>query len=202
MNVNRTRRTRNSRRSRGAILAEFLLIIPIIILFAFGAIEIGSAYRDRLTVSTALRTGTRVAANAGNDGSADWQSVAALRDAISEIPTANIDRMVIFKANADGTPADVRCFENSATMAGGVTGACNVYTGASLASATAAGFTADSDGSCGSNADKMWCPLGRVPELDMLGVWVSIRHDYVTRLFPSSVTLVDQIVMRLEPEVD
>ena len=80
-------------------------------------------------------------------------------------------------------------------------GACNVYSSAAIASATAADFTADGAASCAGRFDSQWCPLGRQAETDLLGVWVTVRQEYATQFLPSFVTLTDRVIMRVEPEV-
>ncbi len=193
-------RTR-ARRERGAVLAEFLLFVPLILLCGLAAVEIGTAYRNRLTVSGALRTTARVAANAGNDGSADWQAVAAFRSSLSGISLADVDRVVIYKAAPNGDPLDPSCLSVVAVASRGVAGACNVYSSTLLAAATAADFTSDAAVGCSGNYDAQWCPIGRVAESDALGVWVRVRQNYATQFLPSHVNLTDRVIMRIEPEV-
>ena len=194
-------RTPGSRNERGAVLGELLLITSFVLLCAMAAVELGGGYRTRLTVSGSLRTATRVVANAGRQGSADWQAVLAMRSSIAEIPISQVDRVVVFKATATGLPIDASCFTSGVVLAKGVAGKCNVYDGTVLGTATAADFTSDGAVSCSGRFDVQWCPLDRIPETDRIGVWVQIRHRYVTRFFPSSVTLTDSLIMRIEPEI-
>lgn len=190
-----------SRRERGAVLAEFLIFVPLILFCGLAAVEIGTAYRDRLTVSSTLRTTARVATNAGNDGSTDWQAVSAFRSSVSDIPLSKVERVVIYKAAANGDPIDAACLTPAVVATRGVAGACNVYSSATIAAATAADFTADGALSCAGKFDAQWCPIGRLTEKDALGVWVRIRHDYATKFLPASVNLSDRVVMRIEPEL-
>jgi hypothetical protein len=36
---------------------------------------------------------------------------------------------------------------------------------------------------------------------DYLGVWIRVRHDFVTDFFGGSLTITDNAVMRLEPQL-
>ncbi len=194
-------RTANGRHERGAVLAELLVVASFILLCAMAAAEIGGGYRARLTVSGSLRTTTRVVASAGRDGSADWQGLLAMRSSIAEVSLAKVDRVVVYKATATGAPTDPACLTTAVVASKGVAGQCNVYDTTVLGTATASNFTADGASACTGRYDSQWCPLSRVPETDRVGVWVQIRHAYITQFMPSTVTLTDRFVMRIEPEV-
>lgn len=188
---------------RGAALVEMILFTPLLVMIAIGILEYGLAWRDSITVAGASRAGARVGSNAGNDRLADYNTLLAVQAAIASIPSARVNRVVIYKANsANGDPTDARCTAGTA-----VANVCNVYTGSQLASMTAANFSGTSGSTCSSSSwDAPWCPLGRQSQqsigADYLGIWVSISHPYVTRIFPGNgLTITDKAVMRLEPSV-
>ena len=45
---------------RGAALVEAAILLPILVLLTFGAIEYGLIYRDELRLATAARSGARI----------------------------------------------------------------------------------------------------------------------------------------------
>ena len=188
---------------RGAALVEMILFTPLLVMIAIGILEYGLAWRDSITVAGASRAGARVGSNAGNDRLADYNTLLAVQAAIASIPSARVNLVVIYKANSsNGDPTDARCTAGTA-----VANVCNVYTGSQLASMTAANFSGTSGSTCSSSSwDAPWCPLGRQSQqsigADYLGIWVSISHPYVTRIFPGNgLTTTDKAVMRLEPRV-
>lgn len=188
---------------RGAALVEMILFTPLLVMIAIGILEYGLAWRDSITVAGASRAGARVGSNAGNDRLADYNTLLAVQAAIASIPDARINRVVIYRANAaDGDMTNPQCRTGAS-----VANTCNVYTGAQLASMTSANFSGTSGSTCSSSSwDAAWCPLGRQSQqsigADYLGIWVSISHPYVTRIFPGNgLTITDKAVMRLEPSV-
>lgn len=184
------------RGDRGAALVEMILFTPLLVMLAIGILEFGLAWRDTITVSSTLRAGARVGSNAGNDPLADYNSLLAVQAAVASIPNARILKIVIYRS----TTTDGQIPANCKTSTTGLTGSCNVYTAAQLASLSAASF------GCGSgDLDVMWCPTTRVTAsatADYFGIWMQVSHPYVTKMFPGTgVTISDSTVMRLEPSV-
>lgn len=195
-------RARRAAGDRGAALVEMILFTPILTMIAIGILEFGLAWRDSITVSSSLRAGARVGSNAGNDRLADYNTLLALQSAIASIPNANIAKVVIFKSTTTDGAVPTAC----KTSTTGISGVCNVYTGAQLASISSTQFGTSGSTCSGSSPDVMWCPLGRNSQqasgADYLGVWIQVSHPYVTRMFPGSgITIDDSAVMRLEPSV-
>ena len=55
--------------------------------------------------------------------------------------------------------------------------------------------------------DRFWCPVNRQNQqalgADYLGVWMQVRYDYITHVFPGTgLTIKDRAIMRLEPRLD
>jgi Flp pilus assembly protein TadG len=191
------------RRERGAILVEAVLAIPLLAVLMIGCLEFGMAWRDSTTVSTALRSSARTAASLGNDGSSDYYALQSLKAGLSGIPSNAIGRIVIYDANTSQSPPST-CL--SMVAPGGQTAtnaSCNVYTAASL-SLPSTSFSTSATGSCpGAAVDRYFCPLTRkvtqAAGTDYLGVYISVRHDFVSRFFGTSLTLTDKLIVRLEP---
>ncbi len=75
-----TKHSRNlSRRGHGdegAVMVEFALMAPLLVLLSLGIAEFGFVWRDSVTIVTASRSAARAASNttggAGNKAQADW----------------------------------------------------------------------------------------------------------------------------------
>jgi Flp pilus assembly protein TadG len=193
---------RPSRRERAAIMVEAVIVFQILIVVMMGSLEFGMAWRDSTTVSTALRVSARTVATQGNEGAADYYALQALKAGLSGIPTAAIGRIVVYNASTNTAP-DPLCL--SMTAPGGQTGsrACNVYTSASLALASTS-FSTSATGSCPATAvDRYYCPLTRdvvqATVTDYVGVYIQVRHDFVTKFFGLNLTITDKLIVQLEP---
>jgi Flp pilus assembly protein TadG len=58
---------RRHRDERGAALVELAFVLPILVLFVFGIVELGRAYSARIELTAAVREGARAVA-LGDDG--------------------------------------------------------------------------------------------------------------------------------------
>jgi Flp pilus assembly protein TadG len=190
---------------RGAALVEMILFTPILVMIAMGILEFGMAWRDSITVASTTRAGARVGSNAGNDRMADYNTLLAVQAAVASIPNAQINKIVIYKSTrTDGVVPTECTTATTGVNSGGVQ--CNVYTASQLASLSSTQFGTTGATCSTSSPDASWCPLGRQSQqaagADYLGVWISVNHPYVTRIFPGSgLTITDRAVMRLEPSV-
>jgi Flp pilus assembly protein TadG len=183
-------------RERGAALVEFALVAPVLMLLIFGAFEYGMFFKDYLTVANTTRTGARVGSAAGSSADADYQILQAVKAAAAALPggSASIQQISIYKsASAGGSPTTTCQTTSSATDK------CNTYT-ASAFSQPSSKF------GCGAGSlDSVWCPTTRVDSQaigpDYIGVWVKTTHGFVTKLFGTSRTITDSVVMRIEPKI-
>ena len=164
--------------------------------------EFGLAFRDSMTLSNALRSGARVGSNAGRERQADYTILKSVEAAMTEFPTAQVQRVIVYKASTSNSDVPAACL--AITGSGGVTGSCNVYQSSDLARPLSdfGGTT-----SCSATSpDRYWCPTARQNQqalgADYLGVWMQIRYEYVTNVFPGSgITIRDRAIMRLEPRL-
>jgi hypothetical protein len=184
-------------RERGATLVEAAFITPLFFLMIFGIIEVGGAYKDKLTLSNAVTSGARTGSAAADDGLADYNILQAVKKALAAAPRSSVQYIVVFNAGGpDGVP-DALCKAGSP-----VDGKCNVYTPADF----------DEDPShfgCkpAYDLDRHYCPSNRKVALtaanggppDVIGVWIKMQHAYYTKFIASSVTLTDQAVITVEP---
>jgi Flp pilus assembly protein TadG len=186
----------HSNGERGAVLVEFALVAPVLLLLIFGAFEYGMFFKDYLTVSNTTRTGARVGSAAGSSADADYQIIQAVKGAATALPGgANaIQQISIYRASSTGGGPTTTCQTTSSSA-----DRCNTYT-ASVFSQPATAF------GCGAGSvDSAWCPTTRVDSQaigpDYIGVWVKTSHGFVTKLFGSSKTITDSVVMRIEPKM-
>lgn len=200
--LRRRLRDADGNRQRGAALVEFVLIAPVLVLIVAAIFEFGLAFRDSMTLSNALRSGARVGSNAGRERQADYTILKSVEAAMTEFPTARVERIIVYKASTSNSAPPAACLAVSGS--GGVNGSCNVYQASDLARPlTDFGGTT----SCDSTApDRYWCPVSRQNQqalgADYLGVWMQIRYEYVTNVFPGSgITIRDRAIMRLEPRL-
>ena len=191
----RTAAQRARSRQRGAVLVEAAFVFPFLIMMAMGILEFGTAWRDRLTVQTAVRTATRTGSSLGKDSQSDYNILQSLKSALGGLTTANIQQIIVYKSTAaDGSVP-------SACLSGSQSGVCNVYTSSDLSAAS-------SSFGCGVGAkDVAWCPTSRVVNQsaasgpDYLGVYVRYNRPLITKLFGSgTIAMRDTATFRLEPQ--
>jgi hypothetical protein len=183
-------------RERGAALVEFALVAPVLMLLIFGAFEYGMFFKDYLTVSNTTRTGARVGSAAGSGADADYQILQAVKAAATALPggSNSIQQISIYKSTSSGGGPTATCQTGSSA-----TDKCNTYT-PSVFSQPASKF------GCGAGSvDSVWCPTTREDSQaigpDYIGVWVKTTHGFVTKLFGTSKTITDNVVMRIEPKM-
>ncbi|MBV8690292.1 MAG: pilus assembly protein [Actinobacteria bacterium] len=184
-------RERRMQGQRGVVMVEAALLLPVIMMIALCAIDFGLAWRDRMRTETAVRSGARTGSNLKNDSQTDYNVLQAVKAGLADIPTANIDRIVIFNATSSGT-VPAACASGTASS-----GSCNVYTAASM-------NLASSSFGCGSTApDRFWCPTSRQVNQaageDYIGVWVEAHRSRITGFVPGITKIHATAVMRLEP---
>ncbi len=192
----------------GAVLVEAALITPVFVYMLFGIIEFGGAFRDYLTVTNMVTAGSREEAIQGLSLQADWETLQAIRKAGRAMPSGQIERIVVWKAEDRTDPVPGGCRAGSPTFNGGTfdapaVGACNVYSADDMRDeANGPNWTC----TVGPNQGpiRYYCPSGRKVSVaatpDYLGIYIQVRHPWVTGLFGEEITLSDQSVTKLEPQ--
>ncbi|MCB0996327.1 MAG: hypothetical protein KDB21_14625, partial [Acidimicrobiales bacterium] len=159
-------------------------------------------------LESAVASGARVAAQAGDDPQADWEVLQAMRGALGP-DISDVERVVVYEATtADGT-VPAACLTASALVTGGVAGVCSVYGSDDLASLSHATFTsggAHNGGAgnpCGGGSTAGWCPADRVDPSGaavMLGVYAVMHRSSITGYLPTLGSDIDErAVARIEP---
>jgi Flp pilus assembly protein TadG len=193
---------RRARGDVGSILVEFALVVPVLLLMAFGITEFGLAWTASNRLEGAVSQATRVAASSGSRVETDHDALVALKSALDAEALANIDRVVIFKpSNADGAvPTGCIKAVNSTNETGQAD--CNSYSGATVRSVTAASLTGFGGGA--SAKDRYWAPATRKDTMlgppDYVGVWVRTTHKSVTGTYWRDFTITKKSIYRIQPD--
>lgn len=171
---------------RGATLVEFAFIFPILILVTIGIMELGMAFRDVLTTSSAVREGTRMLSALGNDPEADCIALVATAQTLSTIgDIAKLDRVEIYKANSSGEQSANPNHTNTYRFTGNDLTDCTDWTATAPWASTSRAVIA-----------------GPSHDLDIIGMRVVYRHDWITGFPPFSgdFEINQTTISRLEPE--
>jgi Flp pilus assembly protein TadG len=200
----RPRRCR-CRGDEGAALVEAAFISPLFLLVVFGVLEFGGAYRDYLTVNNAAVAATRQEAVQGPNIQADWHTLQAILKASKAFRVTDIEYVVVWKASGPTDTVPANCKTAGQTVGSATdpsAGSCNRFTVSDLTSTTGDAWTCASP-----DPIQYWCPTTREVALssnggngpDYLGVFIQMRHSYITGFFGTSVTLSASSVTKLEP---
>lgn len=122
MDKARFRLRRVHRNDTGATLVEAAIVLPLVLLLTFAALDGALYMKDHLTIGTAARNGARAAASGGADVQADYYVLQAVNKTVKGIGVENITRIVVYKASAYGAEPTSACAAGNATP-----GVCNVY---------------------------------------------------------------------------
>ena len=191
---------RRANSERGASLIEAALVVPLLILLAFGAAEFGFVFLDFLNVSSAAREGARVGSAVGDAADADTLILGAIAEATADLDNSTIEAIWIFKAQATGDPVDNCVVDNTLNYftCVGPTSSTNIY--------DASGVLLAGSGSWTSTGRKVTvgldCPATPSECPDRLGVRVVFTHQYITGFlgFPTG-PFAEDAVFQLEPDV-
>ena len=192
-------RKRREQGERGASLVEAAIVVPLIILLGFGAIEFGFLFLDFLNVSGAAREGARVGSAVGNTPTADDLILGAIAEATTDMDDSTIEAIWIFEPKANGDPIDNCVVDDSAGYytCVGSTNHTMIYDRAGNL-LTGSWASAGRKVTIGSN-----CPAVASECPDRLAVRVVFTHQYITSFlgFPTG-PFVEDAIFQLEPEVD
>lgn len=174
-------------RERGAVLVETAIILPVFILIVFGLIEFSSAYQSKATASGAVRSAARTASALTNQSTYATAAAAAAASSLRVIPADEPVEMWIYKANSSGYPG-----------ASGSTGftTCSTNCIKYTWNQSARDFTTNpSSGGGWPFSSQNAC----TQPFDEVGVYVKLKHNFLTKFFGANITLTDHAVFRLEP---
>lgn len=181
-------------------MIEFVLVLPFIVMLIMGTVEFGQGWQANLRVQSATRSAGRTGSSLSTDRKADYFMLQTLKAGLTRFSSAEVQRIVIYKANANTNGEPTAGCKNGVPQAG----ICNVYTGLQMNTLTAANFPGTTTCTT-SGPDRYWCPDDRIntqANADQLGVWVRVFYSYETDFFPGDgITIEQYVVMRIEPKV-
>jgi TadE-like protein len=173
-------------RERGAVAVEMAVVVPILLLLAFGMLEFGLALKTKVAISSAVNSATRQGTVLGSDAGADVEILDALEAGLS----GAVDDVVyvdIFKANPDGTAGP---FDRYTRTSGGCGWIPCPNPGAGIFGTPAGYIPCSRDNRIGDGA------------VDTIGVRVAYTHTWISGVLglPDQ-TWQETARARLEPDV-
>jgi Flp pilus assembly protein TadG len=75
-------------------MVEFAVVIPLLLLVVIAIIQVGSTFKDYLTLVDSVRSGARVAAVSRQDASPAAEAIARVRDAAGDLSQGSLDVQV------------------------------------------------------------------------------------------------------------
>ncbi len=185
---------KRSTRAEGAAVVEFAVILPLLVVLLFGVVEMGLAFRSRLTVSSAVQSAARIGSVLGTDGQADFATLQAVTAGLKgQFNPSDIVEVFIYRSDENGSflaaesnryvydPSDPACPWDPCPLPG-------------------PSFE-------GYGAPSGWAPAARntlMPNPDILGVRISFQHNWITSIMPfmsSPALWTDDARLRLEPDL-
>lgn len=97
---------KNRKRERGAVIVEFAIVVPILVLLFQGTVEFGLMWRESSNLAGAVSQSTRSMAALGGNGYSDKEGVLALRTSLgsnSRVAFDDDDYIIVY--DATGSPA-------------------------------------------------------------------------------------------------
>jgi Flp pilus assembly protein TadG len=219
------RRLRESRRvggDDGAVIIEFALAAPLLIILVLGIFESAFALYDANSLTNSLRLAGRTLATLGatQNPQSDYLALSQMKAELSRLPNAIPVKVVVYETNATGT-ANLTSGSNckninpgTSTAVFGVTNVCNVYGRNHLASLNVANFGTSpsppaTPTSCTSSSwHRNYCPvdgdrssnISSASGSDYIGVYAELEYSYITKLFGGGTrTITDYVVYKIEP---
>lgn len=193
-------RWRADLRDRGAVLVEFALVAPVLVLLLLGVFEYGNAWKQVGAAERLVQQAGRTVSSQANSRFADYETLRAIDTSVANLRGFDVTRVVIYKATAADGKVPSACLTASQG------GLCNRYVGSVLSSASMAAFPGGSSTNptcAGGSADGAWCPVNRDRSSttpDRVGVHVTFSYTPVTGLLPGpSVEVKRYAVYQLEP---
>ncbi|HAS10944.1 MAG TPA: hypothetical protein DCS55_10585 [Acidimicrobiaceae bacterium] len=176
------------RDDRGAALIELALVVPVMLVLAFGLIGLGLAYKSSSVLVSSSRSGARLAAAAYAPAVADNAQRAAMLENLRVSVERNLDGLPgqaeprtlwVFRADSSGEP----------TGGPGCTSDCIRWT------------WDEATGTFGSQTGTWPAPRACGAVIDSVGVRLTARHQIDSPVF-DGLDIERSTVMRLEPISD
>lgn len=196
----RTRRSHRQGEERGAILVEFVFVVPLFMILVLGIFEIGKAWEANQAVVQASRSGARTVSQLGTYARADQEALLAVVSTFGS-DAADVTRVIIFEADSNGDMHPQCMTTPSASIPS--SRHCNRYDATDLANLNDPTYFASAT-SCSGGASAHWCPTARnnvQRNATYVGVYVEFEEQYQTGMFGGGTyTITEAAVMRIEPD--
>jgi len=192
----------------GAALVEAAFVTPVLLFLMLGILESGLLFRTYMAIDAGTQDGARTAAIVGNGSTADYDIIQSVQKSTNIIPQNQITNLVVFNASVNGATAVVPsgCATSTVRYQSSAAGSeCNTYvpsTDWNIALALNVNYNCTVPG-----YSKGYCPTTRKVALngpqsppDYIGIYISVQHQYVSKLFGTSKTLASTTITRLEPQ--
>lgn len=179
-------------------MLEFVLVLPFLLLMAFGTAEMGLAWVANNRVEGSTSTAGRIGASSGSLAEADRNILLSIKTSLPPQELANLDRVIVFKpTDADGTVPATCLKAPGSTSQVGLSNECNTYTGATVRAVTSSTDL--------GTADDFWASASRKDTLagppDRIGVWLRTTHPAQTGTFWTDFTITKASIYRVQPDI-
>jgi len=185
------------------------LVVPVLILLVFGIIEFSFVMRDRIAVTSAVRSGARTAsAEARAVGYADLitntpatvtglvpDAVKAVARNATGIPKTSIQELWVYQSDSNGLPPSGNFTSCSGNCVRYTWDPLRTYVDPTTGQTVVGGFTLASGAWAYTSINA--CPGDA--NAQSVGVYLRVRHSFITGLFGTTVNLSDNGVMKFEP---
>jgi hypothetical protein len=173
----------------GAALVETAILVPLVIIITFGLIEFSSAYQSSAVAASTVRSAARTASAEAKLPTYAEHAALAAATALETVPASEPVELWIYRANNKGYPG-----ADGNTSFGTCGTKCISYP---WVPGTRSFDTANPGGSGWIASEQLAC--NAVTGWDSVGVYVKLRHSFLTKLFGATINLTDHAVFRLEP---
>lgn len=180
-------RVQARRDEKGSVIVEAAIIIPLLLILTFGAIEFGIAFRDAAAVAASTRSGARLASTLSTADDATFSNNVSLAvsDSLHDLISATPTSLVIYRADANGN------------VPGGTFASCSDCWRFHWDTGTNK-WVSDGNADTWTQAERQLA-VCRSAALPSVGVYVKATQKNLTGLFGPDRTTDQKTAMRLEP---
>jgi hypothetical protein len=176
-------------------MVEAAIVMPLLMLLVFGIIEWGLAFLSATSTNSAARSGARTGSALTFNTNYATQAVAAVEQNLrGALPFATPLEVWVYRVQAPANPASPTPAEQTGYPFGQTSWVC----GADCIKYTWDGNNFVYASGTWPAANQIAC--GTPTNFDSIGVYLKVRHNFVTNFFGASKVIAEHTVMRLEPQ--